>query len=432
MGLPEQAARLRSEYPSVKKIALSFSGGLDSVVVGELLSSAGFEVLPVAVDVGQHSDFSRMEKNARKMFGSFVLKDARERFAENALRALKASFGSRGSLNSDGISRPAMAHALAEAARKHVCQAIAHGSSGLGNSHLAMENSLRVLAPEMRIIAPVRDLDLRRDETLEFARDRKLLTNLARAEKISADENLWGRTIRQGFAIDPSAPLPEEAFKWTVSPRKAPAKPSNVVLEFSAGIPVAAEIDGKKTSARRRAPPGAKAGLSGIKGNADAGVSIFEALNEIGGKHGVGRADFLDDKEEGLKSREGYECPGAMILLAAHRELDSLTLTTRELEAKRQMEAVWSSLVHQGGWYTRLRRSLDAFMDEVERPVEGTVSLELYKGGIYVRGRKSAHSLYDSRLSGRDSHGAFSQKETRQFAKLHGLQDVMAYMIGAD
>ena len=112
MGLPEQAARLRSEYPSVKKIALSFSGGLDSVVVGELLSSAGFEVLPVAVDVGQHSDFSRMEKNARKMFGSFVLKDARERFAENALRALKASFGSRGSLNSDGISRPAMAHAL--------------------------------------------------------------------------------------------------------------------------------------------------------------------------------------------------------------------------------------------------------------------------------------------------------------------------------
>ena len=415
MELLKQAGRLRDEYPSVSRVALSFSGGLDSAVVGALLSSAGFEVLPVAVNVGQHSDFSRMEKNARKMFGSFVLAEARERFAENALRALKASFGSRGNLNSDGISRPAMAQALAMAARKGGCQAIAHGASGLGNGHLVMENSLRVLAPEMRIIAPVRDLDLRRDAALEFARGRGLLTNLARAEKFSADENLWGRTIRQGFAMDPSSPLPEEAFKWTVSPHKAPAKPSKVVLEFSAGVPVAVTIDGKK-----------------IVGKTPGRVSIFEALNEIGGRHGAGRADFLDDKEAGLKSREGYECPGAMILLAAHRELEALTLTTRELEAKRQADAIWSGLVHQGGWYTRLRRCLDAFMDEVERPVEGIVSLELYKGGIAVKGRKSAHSLYDSRLSGRDSRGAFSQKEARQFAKLHGLQDVMAYMIDSE
>ena len=411
MGLLEDAKKLRAEYPSVKKVALSYSGGLDSAVVGRLLSSAGFEVLPVVANLGQHSDFSRIAANAKKMFGTCIVIDARQRFAESCARAVKANFGSLGSLNSAGISRPILALELAQAAKKNGCQAIAHGSSGAGNEHLVMENSLRAIAPDMRIIAPVRDLDMRRDSTLEFARKERLQTNLERAKKFSADENLWGRVIRQGSTVDPSSPLPEDAYKWTVSPQKAPNKPAKIEVEFLNGIPASATINGKKT-----------AGIA----------AILEALNETGGKHGIGRGDFLDDKVAGLKTREIYECPAAAILLAAHHELESLTLTTKELEAKRYADSLWSHLVHEGGWYTRLRRSLDAFMDEIDRPVDGTVSLELYKGGISVKGRKSRHALYDSRLSSRDSKGVFSQKEARQFAKLHGLQEVMAYMIGAD
>ena len=410
MGLLEDAAKLRGEYPAVKKVALAYSGGLDSAVVGRLLSSAGFEVVPVVVNLGQHSDFSRIGKNARKMLGSCRAVDAKARFAESAVRAIKANFGAQGNLNSAGISRPAIALALAQAAREEGCQAIAHGSSGAGNEHLIMENALRVLAPDMRIIAPVRDLDLRRDSSLAFAREERLPTNLARAQKFSADENLWGRAIRQGAATDPSLPMPEDAYKWTVSPQKAPNRPQGVEVEFLRGEPSSARINGRKVAGA---------------------VRIFESLNEIGGKHGIGRADFLDDKVAGLKAREVYECPAALILLAAHRELETLTLTTRELEAKRYFDSLWSRLVHEGGWYTRLRRSLDAFIDEIERPIDGTVSLELYKGGITVRGRKSRHALYDSRLSSRDSRSVFSQKEARQFAKLHGLQEVIAYMIDA-
>lgn len=409
--LLERAKKLRAEYPTVKKVALSYSGGLDSVVVGKLLSDAGFNVLPVVVDIGQHSDFARIGKNAKSLFKTCRVSDAREKFAEGVFRAIKTGFGAGGVRNSDGISRPALALALVETARKESCQAIAHGSSGTGNGHLIMENSLRVLAPEMRIIAPVRDMDLRRDESLLFAKKEKLPTNLQRAGKFSADESLWGRTIRQGEALDPSSPLPEDAYKWTVSPKKAPDKPATVEIDFLNGIPMSATINGTKTTGA---------------------VAILQALNEIGGKHGVGRSDSLDDKIVGLKAREMYECPSASILLIAHRELESIVLTTKELEAKRYVDALWGHLVQEGGWYTRLRRSLDAFIDETERAVDGMVTLELYKGSIIVKGRKSAHALYDTRLSSRDSKGVFSQKEARHFAKLYGLQEVIAYMVDVD
>lgn len=409
--LLERAKRLRLEHPAVKRVALSYSGGLDSAVVGKLLSSAGFEVLPVAVNLGQQSDFSRIEKNAKSMFGSCRMVDARKRFAGNIFRAIKANFGSDGNLNSGGISRPVLAIELAEVAKKEGCQAIAHGSSGTGNEHLIMENSLRVLAPEMRIMAIVRDLDLRRDESLQFASKHRLATNLQRAKNYSADENLWGRTMKQGSAIDPSSPLPEDAYKWTVSPKKAPARSAEIEVEFIDGIPVSGTIGKKKITDQ---------------------IVLITRLNEVGGANGIGRGDALDGKVVGLKARELYECPAAAILLAAHRELEAITLTTKELSTKRFVEEAWSRLVREGGWYTRLRRNLDAFIDESQRPVDGIVALELYKGSITVKSRKSRHALYDTRLSSRDSRGVFSQKETRQFAKLYGLQDVIAYMIDVD
>ncbi|HIH19440.1 TPA: argininosuccinate synthase [Candidatus Micrarchaeota archaeon] len=411
MDLSARARELSSEYPGIKKVALSYSGGLDSAVVGCLLSEAGFTVHPIVVDIGQQSDFARISKNAKGMFGSCAIANAKEEFTDNIFRAIKAGFGLNGNLNSGGISRPALARALAMEARKASCQAIAHGSSGMGNDHLNMENALRVLAPDMRIMAPVRDLDLRRDSALLYAKAKNLKTNLARAQKYSADENLWERVIRQGNATDPSLPMPEETYKWTVSPEKAPSKAARIEVEFLDGIPVSAKIDGKKIAGK---------------------TEIIARLNSAGGKHGVGRMDALDDKVVGLKVREVYECPAARILLTAHRELENITLTTKELDAKAYVDSLWARLVHDGGWHTRLRHALDAFIDQTQRSVDGSVSLELYKGGIIVKGRKSRHALYNTRLSSRDSKGVFSQKDARHFAKLYGLQDIIAYMIDVD
>ena len=274
-----------------------------------------------------------------------------------------------------------------------------------------MENSLRVLSPEMRIMAVVRDLDLRRDEALEFARKQKLETNLERAEKFSADESLWGRAIRQGAAVEQGKALAQEAYKWTVSTQKAPGKPAEVELEFSKGIAIAAKIGGRRM---------------------EGGPLLVQKLNELGGQHAVGRLEAMDDKVVGLKVREVYECPAACILLFAHRKLEEITLTSQELAAKGQMDDAWCRLVHTGLWHSRLRRAIDAFTDETQRVVGGRITLELYKGAISLKGRESPHALYDSRLSGRDSRGVFSQKEARHFAKLYALQEIVAYLVDAD
>ena len=407
-SVQDRSGALKSEFPGVQKVALSYSGGLDSAVVGTLLMQAGFSVLPVVADIGQQSDFKRISKNASSMFGSCVAVDARDELSDAIFRAIKANFGTDGLMNGGGFIRPVLARALADSARKGKCQAIAHGSSGVGNDHLIMENSLRVLAPEMRIMAPVRDLDLRRDSTLEFAKKEGLLTNLARAGKFSADESLWGRMIRQGVSVDQSRPLPPDAYKWTVSPQGAPNRPETVEISFEKGIPISAKIGGKKITGKAK---------------------IISALNAAGGRNAIGRGEALEDKVVGLKIREAYECPGAKILLTAHGALEELTLTASELSAKRFVDGTWASLVREGGWHTRLRRSLDAFIDETQRAVDGTVTLELYKGGIVLKGRQSPHALYDTRLSGRDSKGVFSQKEARHYAKLHGLQDLIAYMM---
>lgn len=409
--LLERAKALASEYRGVGRVALSYSGGLDSAVVGTLLVRSGFEVVPVAIDLGQQSDFSKMGKNARAMFKKFVLADAKDEYCEAIFRSLKGNYGANGSKNCGGISRPVMAHALVKAARGQKCQAIAHGSSGFGNDHLTMENSLRVLAPEMRIMAPVRDLDMRRDESVAFAKKERLPINLERAEKFSADEDLWIRSLRQGALAESGKGLPESAYKWTASQDGAPGKPAEIAIDFVDGAPVGAAVAGRR-----------------MRGS----MEIIAALNEIGGKHGIGRHEGMDEKVVGLKIHEAYERPAAEILLHAHRRLEEATLTTRELDAKRQIDALWGRLVHDGGWHTRLRRCLDAYIDCASRPVEGTVRLRLYRGAESVVGIESRHALYDKRLSSRDSRGVFSQKEARHFAKLYGLQDMIAYLIDAD
>lgn len=410
-GFQGKLEAFKAEFPGVERVALSYSGGLDSAVVGTLLTQAGFFVHPVLANIGQQSDFPRIAENAKSMFGSCAIVDGREQLADAVFRAIKSNFGSDGLMNGGGFVRPVLARALVFEARRRKCQAVAHGASGVGNDHLVMENSLRVVAPELRIMAPVRDLDLRRDSALAFAKKESLKTNLGRAEKFSADESLWGRMIRQGVSLDQSRSLSPESYKWTVSPQEAPNRPEAIEILFGNGIPLSVKVGGRKISGK---------------------VKIIQALNAVGGKHAIGRGEAFEDKAVGLKIREVYECPGAAILLAAHRELEEMVLTAREILAKRYVDDTWAALVREGGWHTRLRRSLDAFIDETQRAVDGTVSLELYKGGITVKGRVSKNALYDRRLSSRDSKGVFSQKEARHFAKLYNLQDVIAYMVGTE
>ncbi|MCX8197608.1 MAG: argininosuccinate synthase [Candidatus Micrarchaeota archaeon] len=404
------AKQISKDYPNVKKVALSYSGGLDSAVVGKLVELAGMTVLPVVVDVGQRSDFRRIEENAKKMFKQCLVVDAKQEVAEAVMRAVKSNFGHDRKANGGGIVRPALAHALVQAARKHGCQAIAHGSSGMGNDSLCMENSLRVLAPELRIMALVRDLDLRRDQSLEFAAKSKLLTNLERAEKFSADESLWGRTVRQGKLVEEKE-APKDAYKWTASPEEAPDSSEEIELAFHSGEASFAKIGGEKLKEK---------------------VAIIQKLNEVGGKHGIGRMDVMDDKVVGLKVREVYECPAASILLFAHQKLEELTLTRQELLAKQSMDALWSRLVHAGLWHSRLRRAIDAFVDETQKAVQGRLVIRLYKGNIILKERESINALYDRRLSGRDSKGVFSQKEARQFSKLYALQEIVAYLVESE
>lgn len=406
--------KMGSEYAGLHSVVLAYSGGLDSQAMGSIFAEMGVKVYPIIFEVGaQGSDTAAIAKQAKTRFGSSQLIDISTSIIRAAERGVKTNCTRSGHLNAGALSRPFMAQALAGAARGLKCSAVAHGSSGLGNDHLRMELSLRALAPELRSLAPVRDWDLRRDDAVAYAKRHKLPVPDTHAY-FSADETLWGRIVRQGSLVESDAPLPSGAWKWTNDVDKTPDTPAELTLQFNDGIALKCTVkEGKKTQTLAR-------------------DEIIPALNAMGGKHGVGRHDLIVDKVIGLKVRELHECPAADILGAAHRDLEHMTLTSAELEAKVFIDRLWNKCVYDGGWFSRLRRDLDAFVDESQRAVDGTVSVRLFKGSIGITGRKSPRALYDSRLGRRDSRGVLSQSNVRAFARMYGLQDTMAYLLPLD
>lgn len=397
-------------YADLRSVALAYSGGLDSDVVGAVLGEWGVAVHAVVFDMGGRGDAQAILKKARGRFPAASLVDIRAEITEAAYRGIKANGLEGGHLNVGAFSRPFMARGLVEVARRHAIPAVAHGSSGVGNDHLRFELALRVLAPELRALAPVRDWDLGRDQALAYAKRRgwKMAEG---AHRFSSDENLWGRSVRQGELVDAAAPLPPGACTWTAEPEDAPDARAEVAVRFRRGIPIACTV------------------VEGGRRSAATGGKLIEKLNEVGGRHGVGRFDHVVDKIVGLKMREAHECPAAAILVAAHQDLERLCLTDSELEAKAVIERMWNKCVYDGGWYSRLRRDLDAFIDETQTAVSGMVHLHLHKGGVRVVGRSSPRALYDDRLGRRDARGAFGQSGARQFARLYGLQETMAYLM---
>ena len=383
---------------------LAYSGGLDtSVLIKWLQEKYNAEVITTTVNVGQPEDLAEVEKKANNLG---VLKhysiDAKEEFATDYIfPAIKANALYEGKYPiSTSLSRPLIAKKMVEIAEKEGATALAHGCTGKGNDQVRFDISIGALAPDLKIIAPVREWNMTRDEEIDYAKANGIPVSTA-AKKYSIDESIWGRSIECGVLEDASKEPPEDAYKWTTAPEKAPDKPEYVAIKFEEGVPVA------------------------LNNELLAPLSLIEKLNKIAGNHGVGRIDHIEDRMVGIKSREIYECPAAIVLLEAHKDLEKMVLTRHEVLFKQQIDAQWTFLVYAGLWLDPLREDLEAFINKSQENVTGEVRLKLYKGGLHVVGRSSPMSLYDKNLVNYNIKTGFNQEYSEGFIQLWGLQTRM-------
>ena len=391
-----------------KKIVLAYSGGLDtSVLVKWLQEQHRTEVITVTVDVGQQEDLKEIEEKAKKLG---VLKhfsiDAREEFARDyVFPAIKANALYEGKYPiSTSLSRPLIVAKMVKVAQTEGATGFAHGCTGRGNDQVRFDVTVGALAPDLTIVAPVREWNMTRDEEIEYAKKNGIAVTTA-AKRYSIDQSIWGRSIECGILEDASKEPPEDAFEWTVSPEKAPDKPEYVTITFEAGEPVA--LNGKKL----------------------APLKLIEQLNKIAGNHGVGRIDHIEDRLVGLKSRENYECPAATVIIEAHKDLEKMVLTRHEVLFKPQIDAQWTFMVYSGLWVDPLREDLEAFINKTQENVTGEVRVKLFKGGIQIVGRSSPMSLYDQNLVNYNIKTGFNQAYSKGFIELWGLQSRMANIL---
>ena len=361
------------------------------------------KVITVTVDVGQQEDLKEVEERARKLG---VLKhysiDARKEFAADyVFPAIKANALYEGKYPiSTSLSRPLIVAKMVEVAEKEGATGFAHGCTGKGNDQVRFDVTVGALAPDLKIIAPVREWNMTRDEEIEYAKANGIPVTSA-AKKYSIDQSIWGRSIECGILEDASKEPPEDAFEWTVSPEEAPNKPEYVTIQFEAGVPVA--LNGEKLDP----------------------LTLIEKLNLTAGKHGVGRIDHIEDRLVGLKSRENYECPAATVILEAHKDLEKMVLTRHEFLFKQQIDAQWTFLAYAGLWLDPLREDLEAFINKTQENVTGEVRVKLYKGGLQVVGRSSPMSLYDKNLVNYNIKTSFNPSYSKGFIELWGLQTRM-------
>jgi len=379
---------------------LAYSGGLDtSVLIKWIQQKYDSEVITLTVDVGQQNDLKAIEKKAKSLgVKKHYSIDAKEEFVTNQVfPAIKANALYEGKYPvSTALARPLIASKMVEIAEEEGITAVAHGCTGKGNDQVRFDITIKSLAPHLKIIAPVREWGLTRDEEIKFAKANEIPIS-PKTSPYSIDQNLWGRSIECGALEDPNQEPLEEVFEWTTPPEKAPDKPEYVTIEFECGIPCA--INGKNLHP----------------------VSLIQTLNKIAGKHGVGRIDHMEDRLVGIKSREIYECPAATVLLEAHKDLEKMVLTRHEVLFKQQIDAQWTFLVYTGLWMDPLREDLEAFINKTQDRVCGEVKVKLYKGGLQLVGRSSPMSLYDLNLATYDIQTTFDQSYSKGFIELWGL-----------
>jgi argininosuccinate synthase len=389
-----------------EKIVLAYSGGLDTTVaVKWLIEERGFDVVALTIDLGSQPDLAAIRQRALAAGASraYVL-DARtpfiERFCWPALRA-GALYQGQYPL-ATALGRPLIAQLLVEVAAREGATWIAHGSTGKGNDQVRFDVATGALAPHLKVLAPLRDgMSMTREEEIAYARSHQLPIDVKPESPYSVDENLWGRSIEAGVLEDALLIPPEDAFRWTSSVANAPASSFLIELDFEKGIPVDLS-----------SPSG---------GGQGGGASLVAELNRIGGLHGVGRIDMIEDRFVGIKSREVYEAPAAIILHAAHRALEDLVLDGEAARFKTSVAQEYARLVYQGKWFTSHRRNLDAYVLSTQQLVTGHVRVKLHKGTAQVVGRSSPYSLYRPKLATYSAGDQFDHQAAVGFIKLVGL-----------
>ncbi|MDC3417080.1 argininosuccinate synthase [Aquibacillus salsiterrae] len=384
-----------------EKIVLAYSGGLDtSVAIKWLQDKYNYDVIAVGLDVGEGKDLEFVKNKALDVgaIKSYSV-DAKALYAEEyVLPALKANLLYEGTYPLiSALSRPLIAKVLVDIAEKEGAVAVAHGCTGKGNDQVRFDVAFTALNPNLKIVAPVREWKMTRDEEIEYAKQNGIPVPVDLDNPYSVDQNLWGRSNECGILEDPWAEAPEGAFELTTNPVDAPNEPEVVHVEFEQGKPVA--LNGKKMPL----------------------AELILELNSIAGKHGVGRIDHVENRLVGIKSREVYECPAATTLIAAHKELEALTLPREVASFKPMIEHKLAETVYNGLWFTQLTDGLKAFIETTQTYVTGTVKVKLYKGHAHVLGRESKHSLYDLDLATYNKGDAFDHDAALGFIKLWGL-----------
>jgi argininosuccinate synthase len=385
------------------RLVLAYSGGLDtSVAIRWLSEQKGYDVIACAIDVGQAQpgELDRVRQRALDCGAvDAVVVDARDEFADEFVaRAIRSNALYMGKYPLvSALSRPLITNHLITAARERDAIAIGHGCTGKGNDQVRFEVTAMALAPDIAVEAPIREWGLSREASIAWANERGIPIPVKKASPYSIDENLWGRTAECGILEDPWAEPPEEVYERTRAIADTPDEPDEVVIGFADGLPVS--LDGKELDLR----------------------SLVAELDQRAGAHGIGRIDMIEDRLVGIKSREIYECPGAVTVLTAHRDLEDLCMEQELAQEKRNLEGRYAQLIYNGLWFAPLKTALDAFMASSQRFVRGDVRMRLFKGAATVVGRRSDIALYDHDLATYDEADRFDHTQAEGFVRLWGL-----------
>jgi argininosuccinate synthase len=390
-----------AQKKQAQKILLAYSGGLDtSVAIHWLKEQYGCEVVAVTVDVGQSDDLKDAMRRARAIGASRAwMVDAKKEFVEHyVLPALKANALYEGNYPlGTAVARPVIVAKLVEMARRLGADTIAHGCTGKGNDQVRFEVSIMALAPDIGILAPTRDWNMSREEEIEYAKRNGIPIPVTVEAPYSIDESIWGRAIECGVLEDAWIEPPEDIFGWTKGAAQSPDAPEYLEIGFLEGKPIS--LNGQDMDL----------------------LDLISKLNDVAGNHGVGRIDHIENRLVGIKSREVYEAPAAVVLIKAHQDLESLVMTKDLLHYKKIMEQHYADLVYNGLWFSPLKEALDAFVEKSQQNVTGTVRLKLFKGSAVVVGRSSPYSMYTTSLSTYEKGDAFDHSAAKGFIYVWGL-----------
>lgn len=383
------------------KVVLAYSGGLDtSIAVRWIQETYDLDVITLTIDMGTQKNLEDARRKALEVGAvDALVVDACATFIDYfCWPALQAGALYEGVYPlATALGRPLIAKLLVDTARQHGAQAIAHGCTGKGNDQVRFDVGTRTLAPDLDIIAPAREWGMTREDEIQYARQHDIPIEVTSESPYSTDENIWGRSIECGVLEDPWAEPPEDAYEWTIDPAEAPAEPRYVEIDFEEGVPVA--IDGERMDGRQ----------------------LIARLNKIAGAHGVGRLDHVENRLVGIKSREIYEAPAAIVLHTAHRALEALTLTRPAMRFKELVSQQYADMVYDGLWFSGFHQDLLAYVQSSQRAVTGTAKIKLYRSSATKVGVKSPLSLYSKELATYDEQDEFEHQAALGFIKLHGL-----------